>query len=801
MRHNGQVSKKYHRTRIPVIFLIVVLLVAIGAGTWVAQYTKNPTYWLTAAVLVVTLVGLFLGSVKRAADQRLDVRLDEAADTLARAATAQWRDELGHRLTNPELHVPFAVTPHSRKVTDAWGAIPRGKGAKSIELKGTSDNIADVFMRADVPSRLVVLGSEGSGKSVIAQRLTLELLKRRELRGRGGKRAVKQRMVPVFLPVASWDPEKDLDDWVAAQMIETYPSLGEIIQAGDGTARSLASELVAERRVLVILDGLDEITREYRAKALAKLSVAVKEDYSLVVTCRTRDYHEIVAEAGPLARTPVVELSPLSVSAVRAHFREASENKEWSGLIRHLKTEPDGALAVTLTTPLGIWLMRTVYQNRGSAAVNLIGKHPAEIRQHLLDGLVEATYTAPASHYPRRDEKQVRRARRTLTYLARYLAAEKEQQRDDVNIAWWRLHEKVPRAVIGLSVGLTVGCVLGVAVGVAVTIKSGASSGLLAGGVFALATGVLSGITCMRPQPAPRLVNIGFSWIGLPGRLAGCLSVGLAVGLAFGYAADHGGGLRYGLITAIVVGPVCAAAAIPAFGLAPGITAGITAALAVGLAAGLASGRPGGTVAGPVAGVVFMAASWVWIGLYRSARTDLAMSPDRSLSNDRNGCLVVGATAGVAFGVVYGLALGPLVGGVAVAALFIAVVITVSLWGTFSVAVLWLSVVEGIPVRFMSFLHEAHARGMLRQAGGHYQFRHDLLQRQLATAASAHVKAPGKRTTAEQNGKAPGKRKTAEQNGKAAPHKRKAVPHTKSAQTVDQRPKPKPKRRSRQPVL
>jgi hypothetical protein len=254
----------------------------------------------------------------------------------------------------------------------------------------------------------------------------------------------------------------------------------------------------------------------------------------------------------------------------------------------------------------------------------------------------------------------------------------------------------------------------------------------------------IGGVTCIRPQEKPRAVNVGFSTKGLGKRLAGCLAVGLAVGLAFGYAAHHGGGLWPGLITALVVGPVAGVAASSVFGPAPGITAGIAAGIALGLAAGLAAGRPSGLVAGPIAGLVFMVSSWIWIGLYQPTEVAKAVSPEFLLRSDRIGCLVVGLTAGSAFGVVYGLALGPKVGIVAVVALTVSVTLTVSLWGTFNIARLWLAAVYGMPLGIMGFLREAYERGVLRQVGGAYQLRHLLLQEQLAAAPSE----PGTATAA-----------------------------------------------------
>jgi hypothetical protein len=54
-------------------------------------------------------------------------------------------------------------------------------------------------------------------------------------------------------------------------------------------------------------------------------------------------------------------------------------------------------------------------------------------------------------------------------------------------------------------------------------------------------------------------------------------------------------------------------------------------------------------------------------------------------------------------------------------------------WGAFAIARLWLAVSGRLPWRLMSFLADAHTqRGVLRQVGGAYEFRHVQLQQRLA---------------------------------------------------------------------
>ena len=86
-----------------------------------------------------------------------------------------------------------------------------------------------------------------------------------------------------------------------------------------------------------------------------------------------------------------------------------------------------------------------------------------------------------------------------------------------------------------------------------------------------------------------------------------------------------------------------------------------------------------------------------------------------------------------------GLAMGPATGiavavGLAVTAFGVA-------WPRWLVARGWLALRGRLPFRLMSFLDDAHQRGVLRQAGPFYQFRHIELQHHLARRFAAS--APG----------------------------------------------------------
>jgi len=110
--------------------------------------------------------------------------------------------------------------------------------------------------------RLVVLGEPGSGKTILLVQLTLDLLDER----------TDDTPVPVLLSVTSWNPEKEtLQDWLAGSLKVEYPWLTRTAP-GTAAGRTCLEVLLQDRKILPILDGLDEIPDEVRRSALDKMN-------------------------------------------------------------------------------------------------------------------------------------------------------------------------------------------------------------------------------------------------------------------------------------------------------------------------------------------------------------------------------------------------------------------------------------------------------------------------------------------------------------------------------------------------
>jgi hypothetical protein len=748
--------RKYRRVQFPVILATFLVAGAGLAAVFAVKRTHDSGYWMSGLAVLVPLVlgvaGKVMRPVNSPADEDLDAQAKELRDTVLR----EWNAEVELRISVYPLPVPFSaattvtgpvtVTTASGArveqqaavtVTDSWAAILRDPDRKPPSMDGKFGSIADVFGAKGLPSRLVVLGDPGSGKSILAQWLTVRLLSGEPAAAAGnGTWAASSKAVPVLLPLTTWDPSIPLKDWAAMQMARSYPWLGKEIQVQGRAGRTLAGLLLDQGRVLMVLDGLDEVAEENRLTAFRKLSEAARQDQAMVITCRTREYAQVVHDARqqPMPRTPVIRLHPLPLKAVRTYLDRADAGSgRLRQVLRQVDAAPRGQLAQALTSPLALWLVATVYRDPDKNPAEL-ARYPgrSEILKHLLDGLVTAVYSAPAGEFRAVDDPEaVARARRRLVRIADYLGPDLHSQ----NIDWWRLPMVVPSLFTGGLIGTLVGCVLGAAVGLAAAARFSVPAGIQLGIVFGIITGTLAGITSVRPQDHPRTVEIRFRWDYW--RFVSCLSVGVVVGLTSGYSDAHHGGLLAGLVTGAVVGPVCAAPCIRVFGWAPGSTAGITAAVALGLSSAMSAGNGHPALSGLAAGLVFTIAGWIFVGMFQPAEARFVVSPQLLLDRDRVGSLTVAVTAGIAFGVLYGVALGPVFAVVALVALTVSVSVTVSIWAAFNVCRVWLALTGMVPVQIMAFLHEAYCRGVLRQVGGSYQFRHTELKEALLTPAPA----------------------------------------------------------------
>lgn len=680
----------------------------------------------------VAMVALVVTTRQGHAEQNSD--LDMITDVLAMSVRSQWAAEERTRRVHDPFPLPVRWVNASASLTDHWpvvhGDLTRGS---AISLAGYGDEILDVFDR--VPSqRLVVLGRAGAGKTVLTSRFVLAQLDRRR---------TVDGPVPMVFSLGSWDPTfRSLREWLVDRLLVDYPMLASRNHVG----MTVAAALLTTGRVMPVLDGFDEIPVRLRTQAISAINAGLGPDDRLFLTSRSAEYAAAVAAGDVLTGAAVVELVDLAIEDIAQYLplttRKIGKNgaaTKWQPVLDRLR-QPRGtaaeALAATLRTPLMVALARTCFSDTDADPCELL--EPALDNQTLDDRRRAIEHTlftefvpAAYAHRPVDGSGDFRssntaKVEKWLRFLACHFA---EPGRRD--IAWWQLVSAVSWAVRAVAAALVIivlgNCLLGVLAWLGsdwapgfllIAVPCGAGFVLVCG----LAAGLVVGLQRQQPggTPAPSRM-----WVRVPRRMGRGASP--LLGSMRGSWATMwlslwiGGGLVFGLIGQYVLD------------------------------------LDGAVVIGPGSGLVIGFATLLVIGVVCLLRSPVdpraIVSPDDLLRVDRTtalsqglvvglgGTLSVGSMLWLTIEIIYGLGTGGAaawigfgIGGTIAA--MIGWVYLYTVWGPWLLARVWLALRGRLPWSVMSFLADAYRRGVLRQSGGVYQFRHARLQEHLINTAS-----------------------------------------------------------------
>jgi hypothetical protein len=652
----------------------IVFMAAAGALVWWIWRAPNRddlstfgAFVIAVATIAITVLGLLRKASQGDAGQGQTA--DELADSLAGAVGSQWKKAAMERGLRPE---PIPVR-WKRSVLPLAGRV-----SAPAASQGGLPELLEVYGALGSPGRLVIVGPAGSGKSGAAVLLILAALEYRQEHDLSDKERSRVP-VPVMFTLHGWDPGgQRLEGWLAERLQQTYP----LFAGKSGLAKAAA--LVADSRIAVILDGLDEIPEELRPVALQAISK--QAEFRVVLLSRTE---EMLAAAQTQFLQGAVALELQDVEPVVAadyleRFQLDPLPRGWRELADRLRQAPDSPIAMALSSPLSLTLVRDTYDRAGDDVGDLLAFCDAaggstsreDIEDHLLDRVLPAAYVRQPGE-PRL-KYQLPAARHALIRIA--VRMNQDRTRD---LAWWQIPawaSPVPRQVVFM---LLFGLVFGLGFGVPLGLWAGVTFGLVLGIMFGSRLGRGGGSpTRLAPQSLGKLFSRSVLEVGL--------RLGLVVGLVFG---GLGGGLRVGL------------------GL--GIAGFLAAVLALWLF------QPTGRSASPI-------------------------SPLASWHQDRAAGLVFGTLVGLLVGSVTWLAGGLPAGlGVGLAFCLVGTLFYSETWVT-SLAFAQLARQWDTSAPRTRFLEDARQRDVLRTVGPAYQFRHARLQDRLAGQATSAKSAAGK---------------------------------------------------------
>jgi hypothetical protein len=500
-------------------------------------------------------------------------------------------------------------------------------------------------------SRAVIHGPAGVGKTTFAIMLTTGVV-------RGDTH------VPLYLSLASWSPgEERFRDWFDRQVAAAYPSLRALHPRNDTLLERLAID-----RIVLVLDGLDEIRGPVRTDALMKIDEAVDPDQSLIVLTRSSAHLPSFTGASVLVLERLDAADAAAYLAVRLNRAPATARTALLGLCSAVRTGAVPDVAEMLRTPLYLDLLCRAAERDEDVPtrfLDAVGRQGADAGKELLySTFVDQALRSRLGAGSRR----LHRARRWAACIAFEMSRPPAASR---TLAWWRIYERVPATVFGAATALAVAP----AYRLCLLMPPGLTRGFAIGTVTSFVLGACRGVSTRPAAPvaaaasAVSVLVVGTWLLDVRQAIVDASEIGAAIGLVFflksqlcgRWPACVGAVLLTGSASAFAV--YTAKAVLPP-GSAPGRTpAGVLLAVVTGIAIATLAARlltrPGGPLRPSTASLHPRES----LGLpLRPVFTATCAASAAGLGGAFVGAATQGLQHGLHVGIVFALVLGPAIG-------------------------------------------------------------------------------------------------------------------------------------------
>lgn len=206
-----------------------------------------------------------------------------------------------------------------------------------------SKSVSDVFIGMGEGRTLLILGEPGAGKTITLLRLAKDLITRAE--------KDFNFPIPVVFNLSSWTYKRQtISNWLIGELDNKYQ-----------VSKKLGKQWVTNQRLLLLLDGLDEVKVEYREICVQAINQFTQEygQTEIVVCSRLQDYEVL---SNRLRLQSAIYLQPLTTEQVNQYLDRAGNQLK---LLRNLFNE-DPILQELAKSPLILSIMSLAYLNASS---------------------------------------------------------------------------------------------------------------------------------------------------------------------------------------------------------------------------------------------------------------------------------------------------------------------------------------------------------------------------------------------------------------------------------------------------
>lgn len=236
---------------------------------------------------------------------------------------------------------------------------------RPVRTLDSGETIAGVFGSAQ--DTLLILGEPGAGKTTTLLELARALVVRARAEAGGA--------VPVVLALSTWTGKhRALGDWLVEEVNLRYQ-----------VPKRLTQSWLDAGRLVLLLDGLDEVREALRAGCVAAINAFVRDHApaGLAVTCRVAEYGALRERLGLRA---AICLQPLTPAQIDTYLQRAGP-----GLASlRAAMQSDGSLGLLAQSPLMLSVMTMAWRDAPEAALRPGTTGTVEQRRkQLFDGYVQ----------------------------------------------------------------------------------------------------------------------------------------------------------------------------------------------------------------------------------------------------------------------------------------------------------------------------------------------------------------------------------------------------------------------------
>lgn len=278
-------------------------------------------------------------------------------------------------------------------------------GSSQFELVSSKTSILEIFERMDVAGKLLIRGKTGSGKTTTMLNFAKEMIRRAE--------ADINYPIPVLLDLCSWrNPQQPMTDWLVDELKLKY-----------GVRKNLGKQLLDNKQLLPLLDGLDEVEPSLHESCVRELNAWLQgttQPLYLVVCSLWGDIQDSSQQdIWQLSLNAVVQLKPLTQEQVQQYLISL----DCTELCQML--EQDTNLLELVRTPFLLNITAMSYELLSLVQWQQLSSRAQHV-EYLLDAYVQYMLHREIQNrwYGKHKIPSVEQTRRWLVYLAQQLQEE-----------------------------------------------------------------------------------------------------------------------------------------------------------------------------------------------------------------------------------------------------------------------------------------------------------------------------------------------------------------------------------------